>query len=323
MTQTIGRRAALVTLLAAGAAGAAQAQSFPTRPIRIISPFAPGGFNDVLSRLIGGRISDRLGQPVVVDNRPGANTIIGSEMVAKSPPDGYTMLMSALPHVVNPSLYNLPYDPVRDFTPIGLITTVPNVLVVHPSLPVHSVAELIAYAKARPGELAFGSVGTGSSYHMAGELFKTMAGVDMLHVPYRGSAPAMTDLLAGRFSVFFANMVSVIPLIREGKLRALGVTQLSRAAIMPELPTVAESGLPGFAASSWYGLLGPANLPAPILATLNGAINAITAMPDFRERLLRDGAEPLSGTPQDFAKVISDGIALWADVVRQRGIRVE
>ncbi len=316
------------TLLAAPAAAAAApsratAQAFPNRPIRIISPYAPGGFNDVLSRLIGQKLGEALGQTVVVDNRPGANTIIGTGLVARAEPDGHTLLMAALPFVVNPSLYRLPYDPIRDFTPVALITTVPNVLVVHPSLPVHTVRELIEYAAANPGKLTFGSVGTGSSYHMAGELFKTLTGVDMLHVPYRGSAPAMTDLLAGRFEVFFANLVSVIPHIRSGRLRALAVTAPERSSVLPELPTIAEAGVPGFNASSWYGLVGPAGMPGEVVERLNGAINAITAMPAVRAQLLRDGAEPLSGTPAEFASTIAEGIRLWGDVVRRRGIKVE
>lgn len=314
---------ALALLIGGAQTPPAWAQAYPSKPIKIVSPFAPGGFNDVLSRLVGQKMSEDFGQPVLVDNRPGANMIIGSGMVAKSAPDGYTLLMAAVPHVINPSLYALPYDPVSSFTPIALITTVPSILVVHPSLPVTTVQELITYGKANPGKLFFGSVGTGSSYHMAGELFKTLTGVDMLHVPYKGSAPAMTDLLAGRFQVFFANSVSVIPHIRSGQLRALAVTSLKRSSILPELPTVSESGIPGFSASSWYGLLGPAGMPAEVVRKINAEINAITAAPDFKERLTKDGADPLRATPEEFAKVIRDDVQMWAKVVKERGIKAD
>ncbi|GAA4339285.1 tripartite tricarboxylate transporter substrate binding protein [Pigmentiphaga soli] len=314
---------ALAAAIAAGPAAPSHAEDYPSRPIRIVSPFAPGGFNDVLARMIGQKMAADFGQPVVVDNRPGANMIIGSELVAKADPDGYTLLMAAVPHVINPSLYKLPYDSEKDFTPTALITLVPNVLVVHPSLPVHSVQELIAYGKAHPDKLSFGSVGTGSSYHMAGELFKNMTGIEMLHVPYKGSAPAMNDLLAGRFNVFFANLVSVLPHIRSGKLRALGVTSPKRAAIMPELPTVAEAGVPGFSASSWYGLMGPANMPPEVVAKINAEVGKIVSSPEMRQWLTKDGAEPLTASPQEFAQLVHDDIARWGKVVRERGIKAD
>mgnify|MGYP001587760299 CR=1 FL=1 len=297
------------------------AQVYPTRPIRLISPFPPGGFNDILSRLIGQKLTESWGQQVVVDNRPGANMIIGTSLAAKTAPDGYTMVMAAIPHAINPSLYKLPYDSVRDFTPISMICFVPNVLVVHPSTPATSVKELLAYAKANPGKLTFASVGSGSSSHMAGELLKVSAGIDMVHVPYKGAAPALTDLIAGRVEVYIGATTSVLPHVRAGRLRALGVASLKRVASLPELPTVIESGVPGFQVSSWYGLLGPAGMSSDLVKKINAEIRRITDMPDVRERLFKDGAETAESTPDEFAAAIREDIQKWVRVVKATGAK--
>lgn len=301
--------------------GDGYAQDYPTRPIRLISPFPPGGFNDILSRLVGQKLTESWGQQVVVDNRPGANMIIGTNLAAKAAPDGYTMVMAAIPHAINPSLYKLPYDPVRDFTPIAMICFVPNVLVVHPSTPANSVKELLAYAKANPGKLMFASVGSGSSSHMAGELLKVTAGIDMVHVPYKGAAPALTDLIAGRVAVYIGATTSVLPHVRSGRLRALGVTSLKRVSSLPELPTVIESGVPGFQVSSWYGLLGPAGMSSGLVKQINVEVRRITDMPDVRERLFKDGAETAGSTPEEFAAAIREDIQKWVQVVKATGAK--
>jgi tripartite-type tricarboxylate transporter receptor subunit TctC len=311
-------------LLLPAAPGIAQAaEDYPTRPIRLVSPFPPGGFNDILSRLIGQKLTESWRQQVVVDNRPGANMIIGTALVAKSQPDGYTLVMGAIPHAINPSLYKLPYHPVNDFTAVALICTVPNVLVVHPSVPAHSVKELIAYAKTNPGKLTFGSTGTGSSAHMAGELLKVTAGVDMVHVPYKGAAPALTDLVAGRIVVYIGNTVSVLPHVRSGRLRALGVTSAKRLSSVSELPTVAEAGVPGFEVSSWYGLLGPADIPSGIVKKINLEVKRITETSEIRERLLKDAAEPDYSSPEAFRTMIRDDVAKWMRVVKATGVKVD
>jgi tripartite-type tricarboxylate transporter receptor subunit TctC len=324
MMKTISLLARLAGPVAAAAlaiAAPAQAQNYPNHVIKIVSPYEPGGFNDVLSRMIGQKLSIELGQAVIVDNKPGANTIIGSEFVAKAPPDGYTLLMTAVPHVINPSLYKLPYDPEKDFTPVALITRVPSVLVVSPTLPVHSVKELIDYGRAHPDKLAFGSVGTGSSYFVAGEIFKNMAGIQMLHVPYKGSAPAMNDLLADRFNVFFANSASVLAYIKSGKLRALAVTSPERLSILPDLPTVAEGGIPGFDVSSWYGLMGPAGMPPAVVDKINAAVARIVATPEFTAWLAQGGAQPLTASPQAFAQLVHGDLKKYSEVIKDQGIQ--
>ena len=244
-------------------------------------PFPAGGTTDVLARAVAQKLTESLGQPTVVDNRPGAGGNIGAELVAKSPPDGYTLLMGTVgTHAINPSLYpQMPYDHVKDFVPVILVAGVPNVLVINPSLPVNSVQELIAYAKANPGKLNFASSGNGTSIHLSGELFKTMAGVQMTHVPYKGSAPALQDLVGGQVQLMFDNLPSSLALIKAGKLKALAVTSLTRAAALPDVPTVAESGLPGFEASSWFGLLAPAGTPQPIVVTLNARCREVAGYP--------------------------------------------
>ena len=312
---------ASIAVILAAASGYAGAQSFPMRPVRLISPFPPGGFNDILSRLVGQKLTESWGQQVVVDNRPGANMIVGTNLAAKSPPDGYTMVMAAIPHAINPGLYKLPYDSVKDFTPIVMICFVPNLLVVHPSTPANTVKELIAYAKANPGKLSFGSVGSGSSSHMAGELLKVTAGIDMVHIPYKGAAPALTDLMAGRVQVYIGATTSVLPHVRTERLRALGVTSTKRVSSLPEYPTVIESGVPGFDVSSWYGLLGPAGMLPALVGKISTDVRRVSNTPDVRERLLKDGAETADNTSVEFAAAIRDDIQKWKQVVKVTGAK--
>jgi tripartite-type tricarboxylate transporter receptor subunit TctC len=317
-------RSAAGALVAAFAA-AAWGQVYPNKPIRIVVPFPAGGTTDVLARAAAQKLTESLGQPVVVDNRPGAGGNIGAELVAKSPPDGYTMLMGTVgTHAINPSLYpKMPYDHVRDFAPIILVAGVPNVLVVNPSLPVNSVQELIAYAKANPGRLNFASSGNGTSIHLSAELFKTMTGVQMAHIPYKGSAPALQDLAGGQVQLMFDNLPSSLALIKAGRLKALAVTSKARAQALPDVPTVAESGLPGFEASSWFGLLAPTGTPQPVIAKVNGEIAKWLATPEAKEKLLAQGANAAGGTPEDFARHIAAETAKWQKVVKESGAKID
>ena len=323
MTTTL-RRWALGTSLALFAA-LAPAQTYPTKPIRIVVPFPPGGATDLLARDVAQKLTEVWAQPVIVDNRPGAGGNIGSELVAKATPDGYTLEMGTVgTHAINASLYaKMPYDHVKDFVPVILVAGVPNVLVVNPTVPVNSVAELIAYAKANPGKLNFASSGSGTSIHLSGELFKVMAGVQMTHIPYKGSAPALQDLLGGQVQLMFDNLPPSLPQIRAGKLRALAVTSAARAPLLPEVPTIAESGLPGFEASSWFGILAPAGTPPAIVAKLNAEIAKWLATPEARDKLSKQGAAAAGGTPEDFAKHIAAETAKWAKVVKESGAKVD
>jgi tripartite-type tricarboxylate transporter receptor subunit TctC len=316
--------AALAAVLALIAAGAA-AQNYPTKPIRLVVPFPPGGTTDILAREVGQRLSASLGQTVVIDNRPGAGGNIGAELVAKSAPDGYTLLMCTVStHAINPNLYaKLPYDHVADFAPVILVASVPNVLEVTPSLPVNSVADLIKLAKEKPGQINFASSGSGTSIHLSGELFKTMAGVDMTHVPYKGSAPALTDLIGGQVQVMFNNLPSSLPQIKAGKLRAIAVTSAQRAPALPNVPTIAESGLPGFEATSWFGVVAPAGTPPAIVARLNADMNQWLQTPEAREKLLAQGAAAAGGSPEQFAAYIRAETEKWAKVVKASGAKVD
>ncbi len=309
-----------------GAAGAALAQPvYPAKAIRYVVPFPAGGPLDIVARTIGQELSKTWGQPVIIDNRPGAGGNIGAEMVAKSPADGYTILMGAVStHAINVTLYStLAYDPVRDFAPVTLITSVPNVLVLHPSLPAKNVLELIALAKARPGQLNFASGSTGSAGHLAGELFKTMAGVDMVHIPYKGAAPAVVDLLAGHVSLMFDNMSSALPNINAARVRALAVTTLKRSPLLPQLPTISEAGLRGFDISTWFGIFAPAGTPPDIVAKLNAETVRILHTRDMKERLLVLGAEPVGNTPGEFAAFVTAEIRKYAKVVKASGATVD
>ncbi len=321
---TTFRRWALGVLLAV-LATSASAQAYPTKPIRLVVPVPAGGPPDILAREVAQKLTEAWGQAVVVDNRPGAGGNIGSELVAKSPPDGYTLLMGTVgTHAINPSLYaKMPYDHVQDFTPVILVAGVPNVLVVNPALPVSSVQGLIAYAKANPGKLNFASSGNGTSIHLSGELFKVMTGVDMTHVPYKGSSPALRDLMGGQVQLMFDNLPSSLALIKAGKLKALAVTSAARAAALPDVPTVAEAGLPGFEASSWFGVLGPAGTPPAIVAKLNGEIAKWLATPEAKDKLLSQGAITAGGTPEDFVRHIATETAKWQRVAKASGAKVD
>ncbi|MEO8675947.1 MAG: tripartite tricarboxylate transporter substrate binding protein [Casimicrobiaceae bacterium] len=321
---SVFHRFALGALLAL-AAIVASAQTYPAKPIRLVVPFPPGGATDILARDVAQKLTEAWGQQVIVDNRPGAGGNIGSELVAKAAPDGYTLEMGTVgTHAINASLYaKMPYDHVKDFAPVILVAGVPNVLVVNPALPANSVAELIAYAKANPGKLNFASSGNGTSIHLSGELFKFMAGVQMTHVPYKGSAPALQDLLGGQVQLMFDNLPPSLPQIKAGKLRALAVTSLTRAPALPDVPTMAEAGLPGFEASSWFGVLAPAGTPPAIVTKLNAEIAKWLATPEAKERLSKQGANAAGGTPEDFAKHIAAETAKWAKVVKDSGAKID
>jgi len=300
------------------------AQSYPIRPVHIIVPNAPGTSADIIARLIAQPLAGNLGQPVVIDNRAGAGTMIGGEIAAKSPPDGYTLLMGVATLAINPATYKrVPYDALRDFAPITQVISLPGVLVVHPSLPVRTANELIALAKARPGEITFASGGQGSFSHMSQELFTSMARIRMLHVPYRGSGPGYADLLAGQISVMVPNILSAIPSVRSGRLRALGVTGNTRSTTAPDIPTIAEGGLPGFESVQWSGLLAPAGTSTNTITRLHRETAAILRSQEVKNRLARDGAEPVGSTPEQFAAYIKSETGKWAKVARAAGIAPE
>ncbi|HUA51010.1 MAG TPA: tripartite tricarboxylate transporter substrate binding protein [Candidatus Sulfotelmatobacter sp.] len=324
MTMMIGRIAGALLVLLASAPIAAAA--WPERAVRWIVAYPPGAGTDIVARLLGQRLTERLGQPVVVENKPGAGGAIGLEAIATAAPDGYTIGMADTgPLAINPSLYRkLAYDPVASFEPISLIANLPFVLVVHPDLPVHSVAELIALAKAKPGQINYASVGNGSSVHLATELFKTMAGVDLVHVAYKGSAPALHDLLAGQVQVMFVNLLSSLPSIQAGKLRLLAVSPATRLANLPDVPTVAEAGVPGYAYESWFGMVAPAHTPKDVIRRLNTEVVATLAEPDIRTRLIEQGGvEPIGSTPDAFAETIRTDLARYADLVKRTSAHVD
>ena len=321
-TRTFG---GMVAVLLACIALGAQAENYPSKPIKLIVPFPAAGTTDFLARILGQELTKAWGQQVIVDNRPGAGGNIGSDLVAKSAPDGYTLVMGAVgTHAINASLYKkMPYDTVKDFAPITLIAMVPNILVVHPAVPAKSVKELIEYAKANPGKLNFASSGNGTSVHLSGELFKTMAGVSMTHVPYKGSAQALPDLLGGQVQLTFDNMPSMLPHVKAGKLRALAVTSSKRSPAMPDLPTIAEAGVAGYEASSWFGVLAPAGTPSAIVTKLNGEIVRILGLPEIKERLSSQGAEPVGNSPEQFAAYITAEMTKWGNVVKVSGAHMD
>ncbi|MGZ5091911.1 MAG: tripartite tricarboxylate transporter substrate binding protein [Burkholderiales bacterium] len=303
---------------------AAFGQQYPAKPIRLLVGFAAGGPSDVASRTVGQKLTQKWGQQVIVDIRPGAGGTIASDAVAKAPPDGYTLLLPAFSHAVNPSLISrLPYDTLRDFTPIVLFASTANMLVTHPSIPAKTVRELIAIAKARPNQLTYGSAGNGTASHLAGELLNTMGGVSITHVPYKGIAPAHTDTMGGQISMMFDSLVTGIPAVKAGRLRAFGVTTLKRWPGAPDVPTMSEAGLTGYEVNSWYGLMGPAGLSREIVQRLNAEVIRSMAEPDARERLYSIGAEPMSNTPEEFAAYIRSEMAKWDKVVKAAGIRAE
>jgi tripartite-type tricarboxylate transporter receptor subunit TctC len=321
------RRALTLAVLAAGAlacaplAAQAQAQAFPTKALTMVVPFSPGGTTDILARVVGQFMSKDLGQPVIVDNRPGAGGNIGAQMVARAAPDGYTLLMGTVgTHAINQSLYKkLAFDPIKDFAPVSRVALVPNLLVANPSQPYKTVKELIAYAKANPGKVSFASSGSGTSIHLSGEMFQQMAKVDMQHIPYKGSAPALTDLLGGQTAIMFDNMPSVIGHVRAGKLRPIAVTTPQRSPALPDVPTIAESGVPGYSATSWFGILVPAGTPGPVVARLNASILKALADPEVKKKLAEQGAEPHGEKPEQFAEFIRSETAKWGQTVKVSG----
>ena len=301
------------------------AQRYPARPIRIVSPFAAGGSTDILARLIGQKLTASWGEPVIVDNRAGAGGIIGSDLVAKAQPDGYTLLLtSTSAHAINPALHRtLPYDPLRDFAAVTQVATGHNILVVHPSVPAKSVQELIALAKSNPGTLTFSSGGNGTPAHIAGELFNSLAKVDMVHVPYKGGGPAAVALLAGEVSLSFGSVTTVLPQVRANRLKALAVTGAKRSSMVPELPTIAEAGVPGYALNSWYGVLAPARTPRQIVAKLSAEIVRILNLADVRAKLLQEGVDPEGTTPQEFSAFIRAEVEKWPRLVKAAGARID
>jgi tripartite-type tricarboxylate transporter receptor subunit TctC len=315
--------------LALGIAGAAArevpAQTYPAKAIRFIVPFPAGGATDVVARTLGQKLSENLAQPVIVDNRPGAGGNIGAELVANSPGDGYTLLVCSPAEVaINASLYKkLPYDPVKDFAPVTLATSAPLVLVVHPSVPARSVQDLISLARSKPGQLIYASSGSGGPQHLAGELFKLMAKIDMVHVPYKGGAPAITDLVGGHVQLFFAGLPPALPHVRANKLRALAVTSAARTQIMPATPTISESGLKGFAVDNWQGVLAPAKTPGEIVASLNAEIVKVLRLADIKQRLFDQGTEPVASSQQQFQSYIKTEIEKYAEVIRKSGAKVD
>jgi tripartite-type tricarboxylate transporter receptor subunit TctC len=318
-------RLAAGLIAAAFFAGSALAQTFPEKPVRFVIGFTPGGPSDILARALGQKLGERWSQQVVVENRPGAGGNLAAEAVAKSAPDGYTWLLgnnSIL--ATNQSLYRkLPYDPVKDFAPVALVAVQPNILVVHPEVKASSVQELISLARQNPGKLNYASSGAGAAAHLAGELFKSMAGVDMVHVPYKGAQPALTDLIAGQVQLMFATSASVIPYMKAGRLRALAVTTAQRSPSVPEIPTISEAGLPGFEATTWHGVVVPSAVSPALVQKLNHDINAVLKEKDLSERLAGLGAEVLTGSPRDFADYIAREIPKWSKVVKDSGAKAD
>ena len=315
---------ALLAALATVAAPSTQAQPYPNHALRLIVPVPPGGGVDILSRAIGQKVSENVGVPVVVDNKPGASAQIGTELLAKSPPDGYTFMMAYSAHVTNPLLNpNVHYDPINDFTPVVHVGYIPLILVVHPSVPATSVKELIALIKSKPGQMSFASGGAGAGAHLSGELFKYLAGVDLIHVPYKGNAPALADVISGQVPIMFDTITTALPQVREGRLRALAVTSDARSALAPELPTMIEAGLPGFEVSAWYVILLPARTPAEIVMRLNAEIVKALADPELKARFAGQGVEIVGGAPDVLDKFLRSETARWQKLVAATGMKAE
>jgi tripartite-type tricarboxylate transporter receptor subunit TctC len=316
------RRTVLGTLLATAAASCL-AQAYPVKPVRMIVPIAGGGSTDAISRLVGTKLGEVWGQQVIVENRPGGSTMIGAEVVARAAPDGYTMLMATSAFPANFSLFRkVPYK-LADFVPVSNVAESPNVLVVHPSVPAKSVKELIAVLRARPGEINYGSGGVGGSTHLAAELFKLLAKVDVVHIPYKGGGPAVADLLGGQISMIFGNLPAVLPHVNSGRMRVLAIASAKRSPTLPDLPTMSEAGVPGFEASTWAGLLLPAGTPEPVVNKLYADLVRIYAMPDMRERMATGGFEAVGNSPKEFAAYIDAEVARWAKVIKAAGIKAE
>ena len=319
-------RAGLVAVVFALAPHLAAAETYPERPIRFVVPYAAGGTTDLLSRAIAQKLSEAIGQPVVPDNRPGAGGNVGAEIVAKSPPDGYTMLMAPVsPMAINVTLYGnkMTFNPEKDFAPITLVAKVPLVLVVHPSLPVKTLQELIALAKSKPGQLNYGSAGNGSSNHLVGEMLKTAAGIDIVHIPYRGGGPAMMAVVAGQIDMLVGQVPTVASMVNSGRLRAIAVSGAKRSPALPEVPTIAESGLPGFDATAWYSIVVLAGTPKPIIARLHTELVKILNSPDIRARLISEGADVETSTPEELAAFVRAEIPKWAKAVKDSGAKLD
>lgn len=301
--------------------GAAHAQNYPGKTVRLVVPFAAGGSTDIIGRVLAQKLTETWGQQVIVDNRPGGSTVIGTDIVAKAPPDGHTLLVTPAPFTIVPSLIKkLPYDPAKDFEPITLINTTPLVVVVHPGVPAKNIKELIALAKAKPGVMNFGSSGSGGSNHLAGELFNAMANVKIAHIPYKGNAPALADLVGGHVDIVFNGLTSALPFIKSGKLRALGMTSLKRSAALPEMPTLDEAGLKGFQAVAWNGLTGPARMPKEVVAKVAAEVARIMKSPELAEHLKREGSDPVGSSTPEYAAFLRDEIAKWKQVIARAGI---
>ena len=302
----------------------ANAQTYPSKPIRFVSPYPPGGANDILARIISPRLGEFLGQQLVIENRGGATGNIGAEYVAKAPPDGYTILMGQASNLtINVSLMKMPYDPVKDLAPVTLVATTPNLLVVHPSLPVKTVKDLVALAKVKPGTINYASSGSGSAGHLAAELFKRVAHIEMVHIPYKGAAPALTDVVAGQAQLYFTSPISAQPFVKGGRLRMVAVTSLKRSSSMPDIPTVAESGYPDFEVVSWWGVLTPAGVSKDVLSRLHTEITKVLALPETKTKFADQGADVASDTPEQFAAYIKSEIAKWGKLIKELGVKSE
>ncbi len=304
--------------------GVAEGQTYPSRPIRLIVPFPPGGSNDIVARMVATQLGERLGQQVVVDNRGGAGGVLGTDLAAKSPPDGYTLLLISVAYAFGPALYkNLPYDPERAFAPVGILGSGAAALTVHPSLPVNTVQELIALAKAKPGALNYASAGVGSLQHLACALFMIQAGIDVVHVPYKGGGPAMADVIAGQAQIVMPSLIQVVPHIKSGRLRVLGTSGTRRSAVLPDVPTISESGVPGYEAHNWWGLLAPAGTPAPVIEKLHKDLTRVLASRETEKRFETEGAEVVRMTSAEFGGFISAELVKWSRVAREVGIKAE
>jgi tripartite-type tricarboxylate transporter receptor subunit TctC len=316
--QLFAAAAALGTSAFAGAQ-----PSYPQKPIRVIVPYAPGGTTDTVARLLGPKLSDSLGQPLVIDNRPGGNTLIGTEALAKSPPDGYTIMVMVVAHVIIPNLIPTPYDAIKDFAPVTTLSESEQLLVVHRSLPVSTLQELVALAKAKPGELNYGSAGSGGLTHLASELFNSLAGIKTVHIPYKGAGPAITELLGGQIQMYFATPISVMPHVKSGRLKAIAITGGKRSATLPQVPTFAEAKLPAFDVKNWQGVLAPAGTPSALVARLSSEIGRAMKSPDVRDKLVSQGLEPLVMTPEAFGELMRADMAKYADIIRKQHIKLE
>jgi tripartite-type tricarboxylate transporter receptor subunit TctC len=322
MSRELASRALAVCL--AAVSGYSSAQDFPSKPLRLVVGSTPGGGTDISARLIAPKMSEQLGQQVVVENRPGATTTIGVNYVVRSAPDGYTLLMGVSSLAINPHiLKNVPYDALKDLAPVTQVLVAPNIMVAHPSLPIRTVMDLVAFARARPGQLNFAAGGAGSSQHLAIELFLYMTGTKIVHVPYKGQGMALIDVVAGQVSLMMANVISALPHVRSARLRALGVTGSKRTTVAPDIPTIAEAGVPGYEVLQWYGVLAPAATPREIIGRLHGVIAHAVQDPKIRERIVADAGEPVGNTPDEFSAILRADYKKWGDVIRKAGIRVD